>query len=142
MYFKQFQVKNTVCQLLVSQREVCYCLKISADDNQGHEDSKWLFVMYFRCTSFFDISNPKEYVFVIHEDLGATLGNECVLKRYSYFAYMCQMCADLTLHFHFSMYDVKVMSFEGHGYKQYSGQLNDCFKERYWTMRVILIYAK
>ena len=34
-------------------------LKISADDNQGHEDSKWLFVMYFRCTSFFDISNPK-----------------------------------------------------------------------------------
>ena len=37
-------------------------LKISADDNQGHEDFKWLFVMYFRCTSFFYISNPKEYV--------------------------------------------------------------------------------
>ena len=38
-------------------------LKISADAIQGHEDSKWLFVMDLRCTSFFDISNPKEYFF-------------------------------------------------------------------------------
>ena len=48
-------------------RKYVIVLKISADDNQEQEDSKWLFVMYFRCTSFFDISYPKEYVRVCWE---------------------------------------------------------------------------
>ena len=63
-------------------------MKISADDNQGHEDSKWLFVMYFRCTSFFYISNPKEYVFVENDtyertSTSVTMYNSCKYPKQS-----------------------------------------------------------
>ena len=69
LFFNNFTLSILFVNSLYLNGKYVIVLKISADDIQQHEDSKWLFVMYFRCTSFFDISNPKEYVFVENDPL-------------------------------------------------------------------------